>query len=130
MFCTEASLQVADLIVFQNFLESIALSSRVFRISFLFVCFYVRISFFSKDFCICFSVLKISSLDPQFRPYCKLCCIFSKFVVTKTPLYSALMIEPRVIFIVTNYNSSLHTVTRSVNSLIKLLKSGLSVNIN
>ena len=126
MFCTEASLQVADLIVFQNFLESIALSSRVFRISF----FYVRISSLSKDFCICFSVLKISSLDPQFRPYCKLCCIFSKFVVTKTPLYSALMIEPRVIFIVTNYNSSLHTVTRSVNSLIKFLKSGLSVNIN
>ena len=126
MFCTEASLQVADLIVFQNFLESTALSSRVFRISF----FYVRISSLSKDFCICFSVLKISSLDPQFRPYCKLCCIFSKFVVTKTPLYSALMIEPRVIFIVTNYNSSLHTVTRSVNSLIKFLKSGLSVNIN
>jgi len=126
VFCTEASLQVADLIVFQNFLESIALSSRVFRISF----FYVRISSLSKDFCICFSVLKISSLDPQFRPYCKLCCIFSKFVVTKTPLYSALMIEPRVIFIVTNYNSSLHTVTRSVNSLIKFLKSGLSVNIN
>ena len=34
MFCTDASSHVADLTVFHNFLESIALSSRVFRIRF------------------------------------------------------------------------------------------------
>ena len=34
MFCTDASSHVADLTVFHNFLESIALSSRVFRLRF------------------------------------------------------------------------------------------------
>ena len=39
MFCTDASSHVADLTVFHNFLESIALSSRVFRIRFFLLFF-------------------------------------------------------------------------------------------